>query len=96
MNKMWDGYYKVDTQVVKETMHVVLPPIKDTQSIGNYITKECEDMPIYKLEKSVGRVVKRSAELNAEAKFAQFSGNGITEIDIINFSDVENYEKNLH
>lgn len=96
ITKMWDGYYKVDTQVVKETMHVVLPPIKDIKSIGSYIAEECDGMPIYKLEKYVGGVVKRSAELNSEAKFAQFSGKGITEIDIVNLDDVENFEKNAH
>lgn len=38
-------------------------------------------------------VVKRSAELHQEAKFAQFSGKGITEIDIINLEDTVPYEK---
>lgn len=54
INKMSDGYYKVDTQIVRETMHVVVPPIRDTKSIGNYIAEECDGMPIYKLEKYVG------------------------------------------
>lgn len=37
-------------------------------------------------------VVKRSAELHTEAKFAQFSGKGITEFDIVNIEDVEKFE----
>ncbi|KAK9882514.1 hypothetical protein WA026_021861 [Henosepilachna vigintioctopunctata] len=93
INKMFGGYYKVDTQVVRETMHVVFPPLQDTKDIGAYIAQECQGMPIYKLEKDFSRVVKRSAELDSGAKFAQFAGKGITEIDIVNFSDVEKYEK---
>lgn len=37
-------------------------------------------------------VVKRSADLGSEAKFAQFSGKGITEIDIVNIEDAKAYE----
>lgn len=37
-------------------------------------------------------VVKRSAELDSDAKFAQFAGTGIMELDIINFDDVKRYE----
>jgi len=54
VHKIWDGYYKVDTKVVRETMRVVTPPITDTSEIGEYITSECQDMPIYRLEKYVG------------------------------------------
>lgn len=44
-------------------------------------------------------VVKRSADLHTEAKFAQFSGKGITEFDIINLEEAQAYEdahKNTH
>ena len=54
IHKMWDGYYKVDTQVVRETMRVVTPPLKNLKGIGSYIAKECENRPVYKLEKYVG------------------------------------------
>lgn len=54
VHKMWDGYYKVNTEVVRETMRVVTPPITDTSDIGQYIVSECQNMPIYKLEKYVG------------------------------------------
>lgn len=47
------GYYEVDTDTVKETMRVVLPPIKDPRSAGLYIERECAGFPIYKLEKIV-------------------------------------------
>ncbi|XP_018576588.1 integral membrane protein 2C [Anoplophora glabripennis] len=95
IQKMWEGYYKVDTAVIRKTMKVVLPPITDSKSIGGYITSECEGLPIYKLEKYVGGVVKRSANLQPEAKFAQFAGNGITEFDIVNLEEVLAYEKQL-
>jgi len=93
IHKMWDGYYKVDTQVVRETMRVVTPPLKDLKSIGTYISKECDGKPVYQLEKYVGGVVKRSADLHVEAKFAQFSGNKITEFDIVNMDELMEFEK---
>lgn len=40
-------------------------------------------------------MVKRSASFEAEAKFAQFSGKKITEIDIVNMDDVIEYEKSI-
>lgn len=39
-------------------------------------------------------VVKRSADLDNGAKFAQFSGESITEFDIMNFAEVVEFEKN--
>ncbi|CAG9813982.1 unnamed protein product [Phaedon cochleariae] len=95
VQKMWAGYYKVDTDLVRKSMRVVLPPVEDTKTIGVYIASECEGFPIYKLEKFVGGVVKRSADLHTDAKFAQFAGKGITQIDIMNLEEVYNYEKSL-
>lgn len=54
VQKMWEGYYKVNTTIVRETMRVVSPPVTDFTEIGSYIANECEGMPIYKLEKYVG------------------------------------------
>lgn len=96
IHKMWEGYYKVDTEVVRKTMKVVIPPITDTKTVGAYISSECEGLPIYRLEKYVGGVVKRSANLQPEAKFAQFAGKGITEIDLINLDEVVAYERQLN
>lgn len=95
IHKMWEGYYKIDTTVVKKTMRVVTPPITDLSNIGPYITRECGGRPVYKLEKFVGGVVKRSAELHPEVKFAQFAGKGIVEFDIVNMEDADAYEKSL-
>lgn len=52
--KMWNGYYKVDTFVVKQSMRVVTPPVSDRATVGQYIAQECRNMTIYKLEKYVG------------------------------------------
>lgn len=54
IQKIWDGYYKVNTEVVRETMRVVTPPLEDTSEAGSYIAKECSGVPIYRLEKYVG------------------------------------------
>ena len=48
---MWEGYYKVNTAIVRENMRVVTPPVTDIAEIGQYISRECEGYPIYKLEK---------------------------------------------
>ncbi|XP_066157866.1 integral membrane protein 2C isoform X2 [Euwallacea fornicatus] len=93
VHKMWDGYYKVDTKVVRETMRVVTPPVTDTTDIGQYIATECQSMPIYRLEKYVGGISKRSANPESEVKFGQFAGKGIWELDIVNLDDVLDYEK---
>ncbi|CAG9766564.1 unnamed protein product [Ceutorhynchus assimilis] len=93
VHKMWDGYYKVDTEVVRESMRVITPPITDTTDIGQYIANECQSMPIYRLEKYVGGVTKRSANPESEAKFGQFAGKGILELSIVNLDSVLEYEK---
>lgn len=93
VQKMWEGYYKVDTDVVRETMRVVTPPVTDMTEIGSYIDNECGGMPIYKLEKYVGGVAKRSADQTPDVKFGQFAGKGILEFDIVNIEDVLNYER---
>lgn len=53
IQKIWGGYYKVNTEVVRETMRVVTPPLTDMKEVGPYIARECQDLPIYKLEKYV-------------------------------------------
>ena len=51
LNKMYNGYYEVNTEVVRETMRVIFPRIHDRSSVGAYIGRECKHMPIYRLEK---------------------------------------------
>ncbi|XP_056642877.1 uncharacterized protein LOC130896426 isoform X1 [Diorhabda carinulata] len=96
IHKMWEGYYKVNTDIVRRNMKVVLPPIKDTKSIGGYISSECDGLPIYRLENYVGGVVKRSADEEKEAVFSQFAGQGLFQIDIANWNEVRAYEENLN
>ncbi|XP_015607752.1 uncharacterized protein LOC107273760 [Cephus cinctus] len=88
LNKMYNGYYEVDTEVVRETMKVVLPPIKDLHSVGTYIAHECQDLPTYMLEKVNSNVNKRSA---SEGMFGQFAGRNILELNILNLEDVHGY-----
>ncbi|XP_050513508.1 integral membrane protein 2C isoform X2 [Diabrotica virgifera virgifera] len=94
IHKMWEGYYKVNTDLVRKNMRVIIPPITDTKTIGGYIASECDGLPIYKLEKYVGGVVKRSADKQSE-RFAQFAGQGVTQIEITNMDEVYAYEKSL-
>uniref|UniRef100_A0A0P4WFS7 Integral membrane protein 2 n=1 Tax=Scylla olivacea TaxID=85551 RepID=A0A0P4WFS7_SCYOL len=83
IDKMWMGYYTVDTQVVRETMHVVGPRVKDYQPLGVYITKSCASYPTYNLERLyIHDVKKRSVDLIGEEReepvqFAEFAGKNI-------------------
>lgn len=45
------GYYNIDTEVVRETMRVVYPPVEDYDSLGMYIAKDCINFPTYRLER---------------------------------------------
>ncbi|XP_012287167.1 uncharacterized protein LOC105703380 [Orussus abietinus] len=86
LNKMYHGYYDVNTEVVQETMRVVTPPITDMSSVGPYISQECQDLPTYMLEKvNNSNVFKRSA---SGGMFGQFAGRNILELNILNLEDV--------
>ena len=50
LKKMYHGYYEVDTQIVRETMKVITPPISDLTTVGAYIARECNNMTIYLLQ----------------------------------------------
>ena len=84
IHKMRDGYYKINTEVLRETMQIIIPPLNkdEIKLLGSYIAKECNGLPIYKLEKFVSGVVKRSIEPENKLRFAQFAGNQILELDI--------------
>lgn len=55
IEKMWAGYYKVNTDTVRQSMRVITPHLKDKEleKIGSYIGSECQGRPVYKLEKFV-------------------------------------------
>lgn len=82
IEKMWDGYYNINTNTVRKNMRVITPELKDLDDVSPRITQECEDMKIYRLEKIVSGVFKRSVDLPAHAKFAEFGGKYISVIDI--------------
>ncbi|XP_058814246.1 uncharacterized protein LOC131678252 [Topomyia yanbarensis] len=88
IEKMWNGYYNINTNTVRKNMRVITPELKDLSDVSPRITKECEDMKIYRLEKLVSGVFKRSADLHEHAKFAEFGGNYISVIDIQNMEDI--------
>ncbi|KAK6619049.1 hypothetical protein RUM44_003431 [Polyplax serrata] len=82
--KMRRGYYEVDTEVVRETMRVVMPPITDFTSIGQNIAQECRYLKTYLLEKDEDRddgISKRSVP-TSEAIFTEFAGSKISELTI--------------
>lgn len=89
VQKMWQGYYEVDTATVKETMRVVLPPVKESHSA--YIQRECAGYPIYKLEKIVSGVYKRSIA-EKPVLFTHFSGKKVLELSIVNEEELKAYE----
>lgn len=90
IEKMWNGYYNINTNTVRKNMRVITPELTDLSDVSPRITKECEDMKIYRLEKLISGVYKRSAELHEHAKFAEFGGNHISIIDIQNLEDIAN------
>ncbi|KOX75693.1 Integral membrane protein 2C [Melipona quadrifasciata] len=90
LRKMYNGYYEVNTEIVRETMKVVTPPITDLSVIGTYIARECQDLPTYMLTKVNSNVVKRSI---SNGVFGQFAGKNIIEFDILNLKDVDAYNK---
>lgn len=90
IEKMWNGYYNINTSTVRKNMRVITPELKDLSEVSPRITTECEDMKIYRLEKLVSGVFKRSADLHQHAKFAEFGGNHISVIDIQNMEDITN------
>ncbi|KAM7302871.1 integral membrane protein 2B, partial [Ixodes scapularis] len=49
--RMRAGYYEVDTEIVRERMRVVTPPILDFRDLGYYIARECSSLPTYRLER---------------------------------------------
>ncbi|XP_071454233.1 integral membrane protein 2C isoform X2 [Hetaerina americana] len=95
IQKMWEGYYDVDTEIVRDTMRVITPPISDKQSVGQYISRECNGVPIYRLESyNVQPVFKRSIgnEVPLTAKFVEFAGKNFVEFNIMNMDEVVAYE----
>lgn len=88
IQKMQIGYYNIDTSVVKKTMRVVQPELTDYTDVSPRITKECNDMKIYQLEKIISGVYKRSTDIQERSKYAEFGGKHIALIDITNLEEL--------
>ncbi|XP_013788057.1 integral membrane protein 2C-like [Limulus polyphemus] len=91
MLKLETGYYDVNTEVVRETMYVITPPVSDKKKLGYHIARVCSTFPIYRLERMTvpqinthwpHRVYKRNAE--EKNTFVEFAGPNISEIKIVN------------
>lgn len=94
LTKLMHGYYSIDTERVRKNMRVVLPAVTDLTTIAPRILNECSDSKIYMLENYVTGVFKRSIkELPDDGKFAEFGGNKIIEVDVVNYDQLVAYER---
>lgn len=53
INKMYMGYYDINTTAVRKNMRVVLPALDDLSSVSPKIQNACSNMNVYRLEKYV-------------------------------------------
>jgi len=53
IGKINNGYYDVDTEVVRDSYRVVTPALDktDEEDFGVYINRECVNFPMYRLER---------------------------------------------
>lgn len=87
-----------DTTVLKQKFRVALPALKaDDDMISLRSAQACRGFRIYKLEPFVSGVFKRSvdSQLSSAGMFAEFAGNGIVNVDLLNIAEVEEFEKGL-
>jgi len=93
IEKMWKGYYTVNTKRVRESMRIVEPAIDDLSDFGEYIQQECQGKTTYLLEKMTGRVFKKrsvSAVPHHEAvPFTEFAGVYTIDYDIVNLDQID-------
>lgn len=98
MEKMTDGSFFPDTTVLKQKFRVALPALSaDDDMISLRTAQACRGFRIYKLEPFVSGVFKRSvdSQLSSAGMFAEFAGNGIVNVDLLNIAEVEEFEKGL-
>lgn len=94
MQKMGSGYYNIDTDRVRRKMRVITPPITDLSQISERIANECYDMKVYMLENYQSGVFKREIRpITDDGRFAEFSGKGIVEYDLLNIAEIGDYER---
>ncbi|XP_070492377.1 uncharacterized protein [Chironomus tepperi] len=92
--KMQTGYYYPDTNVLRKKMRVITPELDhDDEYVSDKIRSVCSRMHIYKLEPFVGGVYKRSImSMTDDAKFAEFAGKGVVELDLVNLDEIKAQE----
>lgn len=90
INKVWSGYYEVDTEIIRETYEVEFPPISNIKEMGLFIYKECRDMPTYRLKRVDFDRFRRS--LPETEQFLQFAGKKMTRVRIL-MDGVNEYER---
>ncbi|XP_042887472.1 integral membrane protein 2B-like isoform X2 [Penaeus japonicus] len=86
VRKMWMGYYYIDTEVVRDTMRVVHPPLKDYDSLGLYISNSCMNYRTYMLERvHTPELRKRSVDAQNEEQIqlVEFAGKKIIQYIIL-------------
>lgn len=77
-------------------MRVVVPALDESDDMVSLRTAlACNGFKIYKLESFVSGVYKRSVDnqLTPAGMFAEFAGNGIVNVDLLNIAEVDEYEK---
>ncbi|XP_011494999.1 PREDICTED: integral membrane protein 2C [Ceratosolen solmsi marchali] len=85
LKKMYNGYYEVNTEVVRESMRVIVPEIDNLSTVGTYIAHECYNMPIYLLQPVNEIIYKRSS---SDGIYGQFAGKNIIVFDVLNLDSV--------
>uniref|UniRef100_A0A6B2EIH2 Integral membrane protein 2 n=1 Tax=Phlebotomus kandelakii TaxID=1109342 RepID=A0A6B2EIH2_9DIPT len=90
--RIWNGYYDIDTNVIRKEMRVVIPEIEDVSTVAPTIYNECKNMKIFRLEKIDHSLEKRSVDGPRE-KFVEFTGK-LSEVNLHNIREVDEYMKN--
>lgn len=85
IQKMTIGYYTPNPSQIRETYRAVETPVEDMLSLGSHIAQACQDYTVYRLEKAVGGIVKRSIDDSAANKaFTVLDGMQPRAIEILN------------
>lgn len=54
IQKMYAGYYDIDTSAIRKKMRVITPEITDFSTVSNKIQLACDHLKAYRLEEFVG------------------------------------------
>uniref|UniRef100_A0A1A9WYR4 Integral membrane protein 2 n=1 Tax=Glossina brevipalpis TaxID=37001 RepID=A0A1A9WYR4_9MUSC len=92
MNKMDNGYYNVNTERIKRTMRVAMPPFSPPIAISERIIEQCRDKNIYILEEYKSGLQKREVNMESSTTYAEYLGKGIVEYNVVNMADIDKCE----